>query len=576
MPVKTIPKGTSSLNEAGQEVHELEIKDTLKKESQAQELESYKEGEINWIDNDFWDTYDKIKGHAKVMLRHKTEYTGEETKLFFLSHFKDTIAGKPQLIDDVQKKIPLVRKVIKHSKEKKDQEETEIQSFYFFDEKYDKRYDGYQTQCLALDFFMYRVVTADAKEYYILSTEKLPAETCIFKGMGVEMDDFAELSKSMKIKALSRIFFLKGFELSRQLLTPEKMIEFSKEKKITEEQWFRYLGAHPSNSINRFPKDTELLKSAFILAGKKDGYPLHVGILGPTGTKKSFGYIEATAHKFAEDYSIVEGANSRIKGLSPSFKEKPANIGYLAACERIGFIDEVGKMVDDEYKRHQAITENILAELNFLLDHKRRTVSSGNDNQCEIQANSKFMLVSNPCSSRSTIYEHVGLIDPTTMSRILWWVQDKEEQEFVLSAAGIESPPTHKQDSIIYNNNNNTSHEKVLGGVSLCVGGDLLSRDEFLILFDSCYSFTCKIDLSEVQRLADTSIELAKEPMKSVWRPRALHHVFLLVDGICKHRSLFKDYDCSFTATPEDYTAAERILVRMVHAWDTDLGTEGV
>jgi len=46
------------------------------------------------------------------------------------------------------------------------------------------------------------------------------------------------------------------------------------------------------------------------------------------------GHIETTAFKFAEEPLIVEGGDSRIKGLSPSFKEKPANIGYLANCNK--------------------------------------------------------------------------------------------------------------------------------------------------------------------------------------------------------------------------------------------------
>ena len=116
--------------------------------------------------------------------------------------------------------------------------------------------------------------------------------------------------------------------------------------------------------------------------------------------------------------------------------------------------------------------------------------------------------------------------------------------------------------------------EKSLGGLYRCRGDiwKIMSRDEFLTLFDTCYSFICEIDASEVQRLVDISVSLAKEPMKSsVWKPRALHHVKLLIDGLCKHRCLFEDYDSSFVANQIDYDRAERILVRMVKGWDTDL-----
>jgi len=102
--------------------------------------------------------------------------------------------------------------------------------------------------------------------------------------------------------------------------------------------------------------------------------------------------------------------------------------------------------------------------------------------------------------------------------------------------------------------------------------GKLICRDNFLTLFDTCYSFVSEIDDLEVNKLANIVTNLAKEPMKSsVWRPRAYHHVKLLIDGLCKHRCLFKDYDSSFQANEEDYNMAEAILIRMVRGWETNL-----
>ena len=105
----------------------------------------------------------------------------------------------------------------------------------------------------------------------------------------------------------------------------------------------------------------------------------------------------------------------------------------------------------------------------------------------------------------------------------------------------------------------------------LSLGGDKINRNDLLTIFDSCYSFTCEIDETEVLRLSRITTQLAHEPMKSVWRPRSEHHIYLLIDGLCKHRCLFKDYDSTFTPKQEDYDMAERILVRMVKGWDTDM-----
>jgi len=549
-----------------------DVMDILKEESNIEELEKYTEGEINWVDDEFFNSWGKIKGHTKKLWDSGSEYNGSPPEWFFLAHSKDIIIGRPQLIESVQKRIPLVRCAIKKEKENKDDEGTDIQSFYFFDEKFDKRYNGSQVDAFALDFLMYRVISEDLKEYYLMSREELPNQVCTFKGMLVELDDFAEMSRSMKINSLSRIFFVKDYESSINVLTPEQIVSYTKNREITEKDWLDFLAYHEIGTSNRFPLESEMLRSSHLLSSKVDKIPQHLGIIGPAGTRKSMGYIETIAHKFSESPHIVEGANSRIKGLTPSFAVKPANLGYLAKCERIGFIDELGKMVEAESNKHQSNTKNILGELNALLDNKVREVSSGNDNTCSVQANAKFIFVMNPISGLPTLGSHVGLIDPTTMSRIFWWVQDYNEQEFVISGDGVtKSPPTpsQAQSKVIttLGEGVNTKKLHVLGKG----WGRIDNREEFLTLFDTCNNFLCPIDDIKIQELSSTITQLAREPMKSVWKPRAEHHVKLLVDGLTKHRCLFKDYDETFISNEEDYDMAERILIRMVKGWDTNL-----
>ena len=112
-------------------------------------------------------------------------------------------------------------------------------------------------------------------------------------------------------------------------------------------------------------------------------------------------------------------------------------------------------------------------------------------------------------------------------------------------------------------------------GLIMC-WGKVDNRNEFISLFDSCYSFISNLDEIECQKIADEITVLAREPMKtSVWKPRALHHVKLLVDGLCKHRCLFEDYLTDFTANETDYARARKILLRMVKSWEIDLSPRG-
>jgi hypothetical protein len=549
------------------------------------ETDIFKENEINFLQDDYWDSWGKVKGHLKKLLNNGDEFLNfdeykSKNKFFFLSHNKDVIIGKPQLIDNVQKRIPLIRTVLKTTKEKNN-ETKEIETttnifYYLFDDKYDKRYDGNNIDTFSLDFWMYRVITTDGKEVFLWAKQKLPNQQCTFKGMLVEMDDFAELSNSMKVKSISKIFFMESFAPSVKILSKEDIVKFTEENGISEEKWITYLAHHPFGTYNSFPIESELLRSAQLLSSKVDGYPLHIFYWGPTGTRKSMGIIETIASKFSDDLQIVEGANSRIKGLIPSFKEKPANLGYLAKVDRMGWIDEIGKMVESEMNKHQTTEActNVLGELNFLLDHKKRIVGSGNDNECEVEATAKFTFVSNPVNGKNRIYDHVGLIDPTTMSRMLHWVQDYDEQRLVLSEIGVSRfPPSQTQDYGGEIEKKSTLVNYVLGG-----SVNIMSRNEFLTIFDTCNSFLTEIDYEKAKILTDNVTALIQEPMKSsVWKPRGMHHVHLLIDGLCKHRCLFKDYDPSFKVKDEDYILANTILDRMARSWDTILSKkEGV
>jgi len=545
----------------------MEAKQKLDHEMKVDPLEEIKDyipGKINWSDN--FETWEDCKNKSSEIMR-KDNYDNA----ILIAHSRDEIVGKPQLIHTTIKKVTLLKKVLKYKTDKYGERETHIQ-IKFLDDSFDKRYDGHVDFEWSLDFWVYRVIS-EKKEYYILSEKELPLQACSLRGMLVEMRDFTDINKNMKIKSLSRVFFLKSFERIVKILKPEDIVKFTKERNITKDIWNGYLGYHELGTTNVFPENVNLLRSAQLLSSKVDGYPLHVWVMGPAGTRKSMGYIETIAYKFSEESEIIEGSNSRIKGLSPSFKEKPANIGYLARCERMGWVDEIGKMVEFECNKHQMGVTNVLGELNFLLDHKKRTVGSGNDNDCVVQTNSKFLFVSNPVKGKDNIYRHVGIIDPTTMSRMIWWVQGNDEQEFVLGSQGVlrESPPRHTQPP----------HKRLtfllpLDSSSACVGVggnpfEVISRDEFLTIFDTCNSFLINSDSDKVGDITNLITQLAKDPMKGVWRPRGLHHVKLLLDGIVKYRCLFIDYDETFEVKEEDYKIVSDLLIEMVRNWDTDL-----
>jgi hypothetical protein len=589
-----------------------DIKELLKQEGREQEIENYKDNEINWLKNDFYDDWKKVKGHMKNLFGHKEIYDEENKwKPLFLAHSKDTIKGKPLLISNCKVRLPLIRQAIKKEEEKNQKKKRkgntlDIQSFYMLGEKFDKRHDGFQKDAFALDFYKYQIITPEDKEIFVFSQEKISSETSILTGMLIELDDYSEMSRTMKIPSLSRIFFCKDHKPSVKSLPPKELIDFVKKKKIDEYKWLTNLTLHPFGTLNNFPIESEFLHSAQMLSGKFDGYPLHVVYVGPQGTRKTMGKGETTEFKFSENKIIVDSGNTTIKGLGASHKGTILNAGYLAKQQRIAIVDELGKLVEKEINKSGGV--NVLGEFNPIFEHKDRVVASGNTGESGMKPTAKNILLTNPVNNRISLGGHVGIIDPTFMSRSLWYVQDQDEQDFVLSKYGIIRLNSENLEKLIEElikieqngekltpKDINKSNNRVdlipkdinkhmsesdyvcskLVSLKKSFGVDCIreciSRDDFLTIFDSCYSFNSNIDYDEIQKLSDMTSNLAKDPMRDVWKPRSFHHIFLLVDGICKQRCLFRDHDETFTAINNDYEWAERILIRMVQSWDTIL-----
>ena len=139
-----------------------------------------------------------------------------------------------------------------------------------------------------------------------------------------------------------------------------------------------------------------------------------------------------------------------------------------------------------------------------------------------------------------TIYENIGLIDITTLSRVIPVVQDMEERKLI------------KKKEI------KTNEDK------------RITKEEFLTIFDSCQDFLIDYEEEKVKEIYKKTLVLIKQPMREVWEARGLHHSILLLDGLVKFRCLFEE-NKSFKAKKEDYEELEKILVYIIQSWDCSL-----
>jgi hypothetical protein len=191
---------------------------------------------------------------------------------------------------------------------------------------------------------------------------------------------------------------------------------------------------HPDGHVYDHDEDYALILISQLLSSKYEGYPLHILHLGPPGCGKTM-YLECLDSKFQEDSAILESGNGTIKALIPSFKESPASPGYILRCVRYGLVDELMKMIEN-IGLHAGIGQlqrQYLGQLNVLLEQKKRTIGSGNNNSFLVKSTAKIMIATNPLKGKRDVGMHLSIIDESTLSRFLVVVQDEKEQRYIKS-----------------------------------------------------------------------------------------------------------------------------------------------
>lgn len=507
------------------------------RESENPDTPIYYNDRINIYDsviNTKLNTWDKIKGHIKKLY-------DKSNSLFFLSHKEDEITGKPQLIDLNQKRIILSMK----TKKRIPKSELYTYNFKFLDDNLDKRDREQEEESCSLWFFIYKIVE-DKKEYILLSQKELIPDLYRFRGMKITLCDDSEISKTLSFGSLTDIFISVEEEKAIKSLNKGDLIRHIQQLKerynLDKNKFIDYLFTREDNKIYSHSEDYNKLIISFLLSGKYE-YPLHLFILGRVGTGKTY-TIEALNNKFNESPGWFASELSTLRGLIPSFREKPAQLGFILNCLRLGLIDELFKLIEKaeltgQSGQYSDILMNYLGSLNSLLEHKEATAGTGNDT-IKIKATAKLLFMTNPYKKYKTIYNHIDIIGKTTLSRMIPYVQTEEERAFI-----------DKGDIRI-----NTDKK--------------ITQEEFLTIYDSCNSFLIDYEEERVKEIHKKIMNLIKESMKEVWKIRGLHHSILLLDGLVKFRCLF-DEDKTFKAQNKDYEELENLLIYIVNSWDCNL-----
>lgn len=520
-------------------------------------VEDYKSDRVNFLDDPYFNTWKKVKAFAVNAMK-------KLDRLVFMGHSNHTIRGKVIPISQTVQRIILVRKI--ETKEENSKETSFV--YKFLDDKFDNRF-GHPVDVLAFDFWLYRLVQ-EGREVIVFSPQQLDFDEYEFRGMTIQMDNLSEVSRTLKFKSLTPVFLVHTVRSSVQTLEKGDLVNFVKNAGLNEQAFLDMLFCHPDGKVYDHIEPYNKIRICQMLSGKFEGYPLHTLTIGPTGTGKTFEQ-EALDAKFQEERGIFEAGNSTMKGLIPSFKEKPANPGYILQCNRIALIDELFKMIDAASFSSEQLLKQHLGQLNMLLEHKKRTIGSGNDNAITAKATAKVVFSTNPLSNKGTLADHLSALDGTTLSRMLIWVQD-EEHVAKISARNLRDYTKHLRDIHTPQRERREESKKDIFILHSVLYSSIDGiRPEFLTIFDSCQQFLSSFDAQRVKEIWEVSLNLIPEPLRTIWRARGLHHSTLLLDGITKYRCLFRDYDSGFTAIEEDYDLLQGLVFRILQSWGTDL-----
>lgn len=392
---------------------------------------------------------------------------------------------------------------------------------------------GY-TRTLSDYFYVYPFETL-TKKYYVLSKEAVRPGHCEVTGMEVFASDEVKIT-SGTFNLPSNVTLL----FAQKIRSEIKPLSIS-EVRIATQNWNMDFLAEAVFGANRHPPWFERAYLAWLFSGKFDGYPLHIGIMGPAGTGKTRGMIIPLTYQIPEPSPGVffDGTKSTLKGLVPSFGGKEPQEGYFAKCERIAYVDEfltslkrMGGPVDDNDETGMLTT---------LLEHMPTPAMSGRGQTTMVHPTAKLILTTNPERGLSNLVDCAMRLKRAFMSRVLWYQQTEEHIAFINKNKARNTAMRHED-----------KYPKQIMN--------------FRNVYDAMLDKTVDLDYERIDELFKQYHDIVPEEMKEVYMARYNHHLMCLVDGFAKLAWL-TNQRVKLKATDDDYAEAESVFATFLMSW---------
>lgn len=423
---------------------------------------------------------------------------------------------------DIKKPIPLVTRVYVSNEDK--------ELILFFGQKLP--YKAKHLDRLVGDFYIYRMRQGQ-REYLIFSLEKIRIGYYTVKGMKIDVSDETKIGENARVPTDVQIIF--AYETIPDIIkiTETEIWKYASSKNL--EDWLYLI----RGEYRQTPEFEKLLMAWLFSGSNFKDFPLHLFIVGPPGTGKSF-LLDCLNSQFKEELGVFAGTTSTSYGLIPSYGGAIFQEGYLCACRRLAMVDEFLTALF----RHRSIAdaEDATAKMTEILEHKSRVSISGKG-KIFVNPQSRAIMCMNPQNLLPTLMELSKQLNKAFLSRGLWYFQTAQHVEFI---------DRKKRETI---------------DVRL----KLPEQDKtFVAIVDYLQAF----NLIEGRGLGDAIVKIIddnqqhvpSELIETFYKPRAVHHIGCLLDGMAKANSLLENRG-KFEITEKDINETNELFSMIVQSW---------
>lgn len=397
---------------------------------------------------------------------------------------------------------------------------------------------------IVMPFYFYRFITEDNKDMMLVATEKHECGDYIVTGMDIKCNDYKNLTDSTRIMTKLPFFFSQ--KMRNRIIAFDNHDDFKnrlKQLDVRKETLFDYpFTTKKKDKVWKLlqPKWYKWLIWSWLVheeKGMMNTYPMHIMILGDAASGKS-ALLNSLHSNSKETKEIFAGATSTLKSLVPSFKNNPAQLGYLAESNRFAFCDEFLRcLVNSRTTKEGSQREEGVGIMNDLLEHQKREVGSG-VSRARVNMRARVLAMSNPVRGVSNLNNLLNGYDESFLSRWLIYYQTEDHVQMIKRS--------NDSDLKLYDYR--------------------ISNNDWVSVLDYLQTFSAEYDMKKMEDIYNEIPKTLNENMSKHYGTRHKHHMECMLDGIIKTRCLMES-DMSFKAKDEDYVILKDVWTHIIRSW---------